>query len=260
MRNLLSQSLRLLQPFLKSLNAIIFADTTIQNMSDLPSPWALEVSSGIQSGLNMAEKTNGGDVNSFALAAIASAIASPSALFDEPKLKGTLGLPPPPPVSQLTAQSTITSFGQALDLGTSAYTLEHDRALLEPIFRKIYEKGEVNPKYQKMIAGVFQELENEKRNAQVAKNNTEKMTRALNEEEEKELKEVNESNKQVRAGEVSATNIGVGPNAANTTPHPSILVRNSSQLVRESTPSGWVASGKATGTQASYLQSTQTAQ
>ena len=74
-------------PFLNSLNAILFADSTIQNVTDLPSPWALEISNGIQSGMNAKDRQDSG-MNSFALAAIASALGSPHSLLDEPNQGG----------------------------------------------------------------------------------------------------------------------------------------------------------------------------
>ena len=74
-------------PFFNSLNAILFADSTIQNVTDLPSPWALEISNGIQSGMNAKDRQDSG-MNSFALAAIASALGSPHSLLDEPNQGG----------------------------------------------------------------------------------------------------------------------------------------------------------------------------
>ncbi|GMI02957.1 hypothetical protein TrLO_g8764 [Triparma laevis f. longispina] len=75
-------------PFLNSINAILFADSTIQNVTDLPSPWALEMSTGIQEGMNMKDQQENG-MNSFALAAISSALGSPGALLDEPEQPGS---------------------------------------------------------------------------------------------------------------------------------------------------------------------------
>ena len=50
-----------IKPFWKSLNAIMFADTTIQNMSDLPSPWALEIGEERRKAKRRAERARSRD-------------------------------------------------------------------------------------------------------------------------------------------------------------------------------------------------------
>jgi len=71
-------------PLMNMLASVVFADTLVQNVTELPSPWALEVSNGLQKSMNMVDKQDNG-MNSFALASISSLLAMPNSMFDEPK-------------------------------------------------------------------------------------------------------------------------------------------------------------------------------